>query len=363
MSETLARTADDPHPLLLSTKETADRLSLVYVSDEQPGIRRRRSGRGFSYVDPKGHRLHESGVIERVNGLAIPPAWTDVWICPDPDGHIQATGRDQRGRKQYRYHERWIACRDEVKFSSLPDFARALPVLREAVDQDLRRRSLSFERVVAAVVWLLDNTMIRVGNASYARENASFGLTTLRDRHVRVEGSRLRFAFTGKSGKEWHLKLSDRRIARVVKGAQDIPGQHLFQYFADDGGRRAIRSDDVNAYIRETTGSPFTSKHFRTWGGTVHASVTLASVPVPETENEQRRVLNESIDQVASVLGNTRTVCRNCYVHPGVIEDWRNGDLAEMLYKARRSFRKPLPRLSEPEMTVLRWLRQRDPDK
>lgn len=363
MSETLARSADDPHPLLLSTKETADRLSLVYVSDEQPGIRRRRSGRGFSYVDPKGRRLHESGVIERVNGLAIPPAWTDVWICPDPDGHIQATGRDQRGRKQYRYHERWIACRDEVKFSSLPDFARALPVLREAVDQDLRRRSLSFERVVAAVVWLLDNTMIRVGNASYARENASFGLTTLRDRHVRVEGSKLRFAFTGKSGKEWHLKLSDRRIARVVKGAQDIPGQHLFQYFADDGARRAIRSDDVNAYIRETTGSPFTSKHFRTWGGTVHASVTLASVPVPDSENEQRRVLNESIDQVASVLGNTRTVCRNCYVHPGVIKDWRNGDLAEMLYKARRSFRKPLPRLSEPEMTVLRWLRQRDPDK
>ena len=360
MSETLARSADDPHPLLLSTKETADRLSLVYVSDEQPGIRRRRSGRGFSYVDPKGHRLHESGVIERVNGLAIPPAWTDVWICPDPNGHIQATGRDQRGRKQYRYHERWTACRDEVKFASLADFARALPTLREAIDQDLRRRSLSFERVVAAVVWLLDNTMIRVGNASYARENASFGLTTLRDRHVRVEGSKLRFAFTGKSGKEWQLKLSDRRIARVVKGAQDIPGQHLFQYFSDDGSRRAIRSDDVNAYIRETTGSPFTSKHFRTWGGTVHASATLASIPVPETERDVRRTLNESIDRVAAVLGNTRAVCRSCYVHPGIIEDWRNGELADLLRSARRSFRKPRPRLSETEMTVLRWLEHRE---
>lgn len=360
MSETLATSADDPQPLSLSTRETADRLSLVHVSDEQPGIRRRRAGRGFFYVDAKGRKLRENGVMERIRGLAVPPAWTDVWICPDPKGHIQAVGRDQKGRKQYRYHERWVACRDEVKFGSLADFARALPMLREAVDQDLRRRSLTYERVVAAVVWLLDNTMIRVGNVSYARDNASFGLTTLRDRHVNVEGANLRFAFTGKSGKEWQLKLSDRRIARVVKGAQDIPGQHLFQYFADDGGRRAIRSEDVNAYIRETTGSPFTSKHFRTWGGTVHASVTLASVPVPDTESEQRRVLNESIDQVASFLGNTRTVCRNCYVHPGVIEDWRNGDLAELLWKAKRSFRKPLPRLSEPEMTVLGWLRQRD---
>jgi DNA topoisomerase-1 len=360
MSETLATLDDDPHPLALSTRETADRLSLVHVSDEQPGIRRRKAGRGFFYVDARGRKLREKGALERIRGLAIPPAWTDVWICPDPSGHVQATGRDQRGRKQYRYHERWVACRDEVKFGSLADFGRALPNLREAIDQDLRRRSLSFECVVAAVVWLLDNTMIRVGNISYARENASFGLTTLRDRHVRVEGAKLRFAFTGKSGKEWRLRLSDRRIARIVKGAQDIPGQHLFQYFSGDGTRRAIRSDDVNAYIREMTGSPFTSKHFRTWGGTVHASTLLASVPVPETDGGQRRVLNESIDRVAAVLGNTRTVCRNCYIHPGIIEDWRSGDLADMLRRAKRSFRKPLPRLSDPEMIMLRWLEHRD---
>lgn len=359
MSDSL-QLAEDPPTLASQTREAADRLSLVYVTDEQPGLTRRTAGRGVSYRDVDGRRLTDPETLDRIRALAIPPAWTDVWICPDPNGHIQATGRDVKGRKQYRYHARWAACRDEVKFGSLADFAHALPSLREAVDRDLRRRSLSFERVTAAVVWLLDNTMIRVGNASYARDNASFGLTTLRDRHVKVEGSKLRFDFKGKSGKQWRLKLSDRRIARVVKGAQDIPGQHLFQYLGDDGDRHGIRSEDINAYIREVTGAPFTSKHFRTWGGTVMGAATLATVPLPETRAGERRALNQAIDRVAALLGNTRTVCRTCYVHPGVIEDWSEGTLADRLAQAKRSFRKLPPGLDEAEMTVLRWLERRD---
>lgn len=341
------------------TRDAAERVSLAYVNDAEPGIRRRRAGRGFSYTDSRGRRLADEKAIERIRALAIPPAWTDVWICEDPEGHIQATGRDQKGRKQYRYHERWAACRDEAKYGSLVDFAQALPRLRTAIDKDLQRRSLSFECVAAAVVRLLDKTMIRVGNPSYTRDNGSFGLTTLRDRHVEIDGANLRFAFKGKSGKEWRLKLSDRRIARIVKGAQDIPGQHLFQYFDEDGARRRIRSEDINAYIRDATGSPFTSKHFRTWGGSVLAADVLAATPLPETQVGQRRALNQAVDQVAAHLGNTRTVCRNCYIHPALIEDWTTGDLAASLADARRSFRKLPPGLSESEMTLLRWLERR----
>jgi DNA topoisomerase-1 len=351
--------ANEPVSRAADVHEAAQRLSLVHVSDEEPGLSRRSSRRGFLYVDANGRKLSEGRTVERIRALAIPPAWTDVWISPDPDGHIQATGRDAKGRKQYRYHERWAACRDEVKYGSLTEFAHALPKLRAAIDADLRRKSLAFERVAAAVVWLLDNTMIRVGNASYARENGSFGLTTLRDRHVDISGSSLRFSFKGKSGKEWRLKLTDRRIARVVKGAQDIPGQHLFQYFDDDGSRRPIRSTDINTYIRETTGVSFTSKHFRTWGATVAAATVLAGTALPETQAGVKRALNQAIDEVAAHLGNTRTVCRNCYIHPAVIEDWSEGRLSEGLLDARKSFRKLADGMSETEMTVLRWLERR----
>ena len=219
---------------------SAERASLIHVSDAMPGIVRKRSGRGFRYVAAGGKGVADGETLSRIRSLAIPPAWTDVWISPDPDGHIQATGRDQRGRKQYRYHPRWMACRDDVKYSSLVAFARALPTLRAQIDADLRRRGLSRERVVASIVWLLDNTMIRVGNAVYARDNKSFGLTTLRSRHVEVEGAKLRFAFKGKSGKEWKLKLVDRRMARIVRDVQELPGQHLFQYLDEDGERRLV---------------------------------------------------------------------------------------------------------------------------
>jgi DNA topoisomerase I len=345
-----------PKKIMPEPAASAELASLVHVSDEEPGITRRRAGKGFSYTTPDGEKLSDPETLDRIKSLAIPPAWTDVWISPVEDGHIQATGRDQRGRKQYRYHPRWSACRDEVKYSSLVDFAKALPRLRARVDSDLKKPGLPPERVVASVVWLLDNTMIRVGNSAYARDNKSFGLTTLRDRHVKIAGSEVRFAFKGKSGKEWNLRLIDRRIAKIVRGAQDLPGQQLFQYKTGDGGRSAVRSQDVNAYIREATGSDFSSKHFRTWGGTICAASLFEATPVPEAKSTARRVTNELIDRVASRLGNTRTVCRNCYIHPLVLERWSEGRLAEEMAAARRSFRKPIDGLDEEETLVLKWL-------
>jgi DNA topoisomerase-1 len=334
----------------------AERAQLVYVSDSEPGIRRKGAPKRFWYVSPTGEKLGEGKTVQRIRGLAIPPAWTDVWISPDPNGHIQATGRDQKGRKQYRYHPDWAAERDGEKYSSLIAFAEALPALRSQVDADLRRHGLPFERVVASVVWLLDNTMIRVGNAAYARDNKSFGLTTLRDRHVDITGSRLRFSFKGKSGKVWKLKLVDRRIARVVRGAQDIPGQKLFQYLDEDGRRRPVRSEDVNLYIRSAAGNGFSAKHFRTWGGTIHAASLLAQTERPDSKTAQKKVLNGVIDQVAERLGNTRTVCRQCYVHPSVLDTWVNGDLArEMALASRRKHR--IEGLDDEESLVLRWLR------
>lgn len=338
-----------------SAVESAQRASLSYVSDAAPGFRRRRSGRGFSYVGPNGRAVGKEA-LQRIHELVIPPAWTDVWISSDPDGHIQATGRDQRGRKQYRYHDRWSACRDEVKYTSLVDFARVLPKLRDAVDRDLRKRGVPRERVVASIVWLLDNAMIRVGNASYARDNKSFGLTTLRSRHVRIEGSAVRFAFRGKSGKEWKLDLVDRRIARIIRGVQELPGQQLFQYLNEDGDRRPVSSQEVNDYIREVTGADFSSKHFRTWGGTVRAAALFAETPLPESKTETARTLNGLIDQVAARLGNTRAVCRKCYIHPNVIAAWQEGRLHDELADAARSRRKPIDGLDEEERLVLSWL-------
>jgi len=340
----------------------AERASLTYVSDDMPGIRRHRRGRGFFYILPNGERLTDPNEIRRINSLAIPPAYTDVWISPDPDGHLQATGRDDRGRKQYRYHPRWNAIRDEAKFDRLADFAGALPALREQMETDLRKHGLPKERVVAAVIWLLENTMIRVGNHTYARDNKSFGLTTLRNRHVAVEGSRLRFHFKGKSGKEWNLQLVDRRIVRIVRSIQDLPGQHLFQYLDDGGERRQIRSDDINAYIQDTMGPDFSSKSIRTWSGTLAGLSILAGTELPEGKAATQRVLNKAIDRVAALLGNTRAVCRQCYIHPHVIESWLAGTLPDELATARRAFRKIKPGLDEAEMVALKWLEQQRTD-
>lgn len=336
--------------------QAAGRADLAYVNDDQPGYRRRRAGRGFFYLGPAGGRTEDAAALARIRALAIPPAWTDVWICADPAGHIQATGRDDRGRKQYRYHPAWTACRDEAKFSSLVAFARALPKLRARVDADLRRRGLPRERVIASVVRLLDNTLIRVGNDAYAQENKSFGLTTLRSRHLEIEGSSLRFAFKGKSGQEWRLKLCDRRVASVVRAIQDLPGQRLFQYLDGEDGRHDIRSQDVNDYIRETAGPDFTSKHFRTWGATVAAALALGEKDLPGSMREQAMALNAVLDRVARMLRNTRAVCRKCYVHPAVVEAWQEDRLGEEMKAIRRRLPRPLKGLDSEESTVLRWL-------
>lgn len=336
-------------------RDSADRASLSYVSDSEPGIRRIRRGKGFSYAGPDGRGVN-AATLARIEAIVIPPAWTDVWISPDPDGHIQATGRDDRGRKQYRYHPQWTEERDEAKYSSLVAFAERLPVLRRQVDADLRRRGLPRERVVAAIVWLLDNTMIRVGNAAYAQDNKSFGLTTLRDRHVDIEGASLRFAFKGKSGKEWKLKLVDRRIAKVVRGAQDLPGQKLFQYLDEDGIRCPVRSDDVNRYIRDACGEGFSSKHFRTWGGTIHAASLFAQTDLPESATQQKRTVNAVVDKVAERLGNTRAVCRKCYIHPLVFEAWSDGRLLDEM-AAANGRKRLIQGLDEEETLALRWLR------
>jgi DNA topoisomerase-1 len=353
-----AVTANGDNGRQQAAEEAARQAALTYVSDTEPGIRRRKAGKGFSFVGPNGKPVTDKKTLARILSLAIPPAWTDVWISGDADGHIQATGRDQRGRKQYRYHPRWSETRGEVKYSNLADFARALPKIRERIDADLRRRELPRERVVASIVWLLDNTMIRVGNTVYARDNKSFGLTTLKTRHVEVEGSKLRFAFKGKSGKEWKLKLVDRRMAKIIRSIQELPGQHLFQYINGGGERRAVNSQDVNNYIREAGGGDFSSKHFRTWGGTVRALALFAQIPLPDAKAGIARAMNIVIDEVARHLGNTRAVCRQCYIHPEVMESWAKGRLTDELAEARRSRRK-LKGLDDEEALVLRWLEAR----
>ncbi|MBS3650905.1 DNA topoisomerase IB [Pseudaminobacter sp. 19-2017] len=335
---------------------SAREAELEYVSDEEPGIRRVRAGTGFFYRGPDGNRIADVSTLSRIRKLAIPPAWTDVWITASANGHLQATGRDLKGRKQYRYHERWSLCRNEAKFSTLAAFADALPTIRTRVDSDLRRHGFPREKVVASIVWLLDNTMIRVGNDAYARDNQSFGLTTLRNRHVVIEGSKLRFNFTGKSGKEWRLQLVDRRMARILRDVQELPGQRLFQYIDEDGDRRGVGSHDINDYLREASGQDFTSKHFRTWGGTIHAASLFGVTPVPEAASTRKRVMNQVIDQVAARLGNTRSVCRACYIHPRVLESWEEGRLWEELAAAKKSRRNVAEGLDEEEALVRNWL-------
>lgn len=336
----------------------ASRAALTYVTDTEPGLRRLKHGKGFRFLDREGQKA-SSEDIARIRSLVIPPAWTDVWISPDPAGHIQATGRDQKGRKQYRYHPAWTVCRDEAKFSTLAAFGHVLPKLRARVEADLRKRSLDRDRVIASLVGLLDRTMIRIGNDIYARQNRSFGLTTLQAEHVDVAGSKLRFAFRGKSGQEWKLKIDNRRIASAVRAMHELPGQKLFKYVDEDGDARLVHSHDVNDYIRETLGEGYSSKHFRTWGATKAAFEFFGVTPLPETKREQARLMNETVDRVAGILRNTRAVCRRCYIHPAVMEAWQEGVLHDEASAMRRRFRKPLTGLDAQESLVLRWLDQR----
>jgi DNA topoisomerase-1 len=342
----------------IEPERSARAAGLRYVSDERPGITRRKRGRGFQYVGPDGATIADRSERERIEGLAIPPAWTDVWICPSRNGHIQATGRDARGRKQYRYHPRWREVRDETKYHRLAAFARALPRLRRRVDRDMRRRALSRERVVATVVRLLDVTTIRVGNDEYARENESFGLTTLRARHVDIDGNRLHIRFRGKGGKVHEVDVEDARVARVARRCEDLPGQDLFQY-VDDGGEPAdVTSDDVNEYIREAAGGEFTAKDFRTWTGTVLAAWTLDELG--GTEGAPKKQLVSAIESVARELGNTPAVCRACYVHPNVIDAHLDGTLRRGLgRRAGKTLAKRRDELSPQEAAVLAFLERR----
>jgi DNA topoisomerase-1 len=327
---------------------------LRYASDLEPGIRRVRRGRSFAYVDRSGRRVRDRVALRRIQRLAIPPAWTEVWICPTASGHVQATGRDKRGRKQYRYHERWREVRDEAKYERLADFARALPRIRARVSADLARPEVPREKVLATAVRLLEETMIRVGNAEYAKANGSFGLTTLQARHVDVRGARLVFRFRGKSGKEHEVDLHDRRLARVVARLEQLPGQQLFRYVDADGTVRPVGSDDVNDYLRAISGEELTTKDFRTWAGTVLAAEALARMRPARNERIAKQRVIEAIDLVAKRLGNTRAVCRRCYVHPAVIEAFTEGALPAALSRADRMKRDGS--LSRHEAAVARLL-------
>ncbi len=305
---------------------SARAAGLRYVCDQSTrGIQRRGKPKRFRYLDTAGRAIVDKSVLQRIHSLAIPPAWTDVWICPHADGHLQATGRDARGRKQYRYHARWRVARDDVKYGRLVAFAAALPRIRTRTQADLSRAGLPREKVIAAVVQLLEKTLIRVGNDEYARQNGSVGLTTMRDGHAKVSGSVVRFEFRGKSGIRHAVDLQDRRLAKIVKACRDLPGYELFQYIDDAGARQVIDSGDVNAYLREICADDFTAKDFRTWSGTVLAARALAEVAGFSTDREARRKVVKAIEAVAKVLGNTKSVCRKSYIHPAVIDGYLSG--------------------------------------
>jgi DNA topoisomerase-1 len=330
---------------------------LVYVGDDEPGIRRRRAGAGFVYIAPSGRRIRAAAELARIRALAVPPAWKDVWICPDPRGHIQATGRDARRRKQYRYHPRWRAFRDDHKYERIAVIGRLLPAIRAQVERDLARPGLPREKVLALVVRLLESTLIRIGNAEYARDNRSFGLTTLRARHVDVTGTKLRFRFRGKSRKEHAVGLQDPRLSRILRRCQELPGQELFRYL--DAGRRPRRIDsgDVNAYLRRGARRELTAKDFRTWGATMRAAWALRELPAPRSKADGRRNVKRAIEEVARRLGNTVSICRRCYVHPAVVEAYLDGSLHSDLRRARRS--SGGSRLRPHEAAVLAFLTRR----
>jgi len=311
--------------------EAAEDAGLRYVGDDQPGFSRQRKGEEFEYLDTRGKPIRDEQRLLRIKRLAIPPAWTDVWICPTPNGHIQATGRDARRRKQYRYHERWREIRDENKYDRLINFGKALPKIRRRLKKDFALSGLPREKVLATIVQLLERSLIRVGNEEYARENKSFGLTTMQDRHVDVKGSKLRFRFRGKSGREHEVDVTDRRLAQIVSKVQDLPGQSLFQYLDDEGNVRDITSQDVNEYLREITGEDFTAKDFRTWAGTVLAAIALSATGEFETKKQAKANIKKAIEAVAKMLGNTPTICRQCYIHPIVLETYLKGDSIDSL--------------------------------
>lgn len=332
---------------------------LRYVSDAQPGIRRRMGSLGFKYIATTGRIICSKSEIIRINRLAIPPAWKDVWICPDSRGHIQATGRDARGRKQYRYHHAWRASRDETKYDRMLAFADALPMIRRRTKAALVKPGLPREKVLATVVQLLEKSLIRVGNDEYAKANGSFGLTTMRNRHARVRGSMVKFEFKGKSGVRHAVDVEHRRLARIVKACQELPGQELFEYLDDRGRRRDVDSGDVNAYLKEMTGQDFTAKDFRTWAGTVLACTALKAFAAFDSPARAKKNVLQAIEAVAGILGNTKAVCRKSYIHPAIIDSYVDGSMVRALRSGARAARRRSGGLRGDEMTAVVLLQQR----
>jgi DNA topoisomerase I len=328
---------DSLAPMAAESAQMAIEAGLLYVSCEEPGIRRVRAGKGFYYLTPTNRRLSSASELRRIESLAVPPAYENVWICVSPRGHLQATGQDARGRKQYRYHPQWRQVRDSAKFDRMVAFGEALPKLRRRLTRDLTLQGLPRAKVLAAVVTLLDTTRARIGNVEYARENKSFGLTTLRNRHVTlVSDGRAVLHFRGKGGVQHELTIDDKRIVRIVQQCQELPGQHLFQYVADDGSRCPVDSGQVNDYLRETMGDDFTAKDFRTWGATLHALLLLGRIPRDSAASETaiKRVIVGVVKQVAAELRNTPAVCRKSYINPLVFDGWRSGVIHEAFGKS-----------------------------
>ncbi|WP_413674626.1 DNA topoisomerase IB [Massilia cellulosiltytica] len=333
---------------------------LRYVHDDRPGILREPVKDGFRYLDAKGEPVEDETTLKRIKSLAIPPAWTDVWICPQANGHLQATGRDARGRKQYRYHPKWREVRDEVKYERMIKFGKALPQIRKEVDRALSLPGLPREKVLATIVYLLEATMMRIGNDEYARENKSYGLTTLRNRHVRIDGSEVEFRFRGKSGVYHDVKVHDRRLARIIQRTRDLPGQDLFQYLDEDGETHTVGSSDVNDYLRTITGEDYTAKDFRTWSGTVLAAMALQEFEAVDSDTQAKKNVVRAIESVAERLGNTPSVCRKCYVHPAVLDAYLDGTMLEGLRaRAEESLVEDLKDLQPEEAAVLAMLERR----
>jgi DNA topoisomerase-1 len=345
---------------VVDPRDAAESAGLRYVSDEQPGIRRRKAGKGFTFVKPDGSKVTDEATLNRIKMLAVPPAWTEVWICSHANGHIQATGRDAKGRKQYRYHTRFREVRDGTKYEHMMAFAQALPAIRAKLKEHMALRGLPREKVLATVVNLLETTLIRVGNDDYVKQNKSYGLTTLRDKHVEVDGGALRFNFKGKSGKTWNLQVKDRRIAKIVRACQELPGQELFQYIDDDGVQRDVTSADVNAYLKEITGTDISAKDFRTWAGTVLAAMALKEFETFDSEAKAKKNVRAAIEHVASKLGNTPTICRKCYIHPEIMSSYVEGSLLlEVKKEVEAELRDDLAGLKPEEAAVLSLLEAR----
>jgi DNA topoisomerase-1 len=337
--------------------QSAKNAGLRYVTDAKPGFTRKRHGRSFRYFDTEGKPLKDAATLARIRSLVIPPAWKDVWICPSPNGHLQATGRDARRRKQSRYHPRWREVRDETKYERMSSFGAMLPAVRQRVEHDISQSGLSQTKVLATIVRLMETTCIRVGNTKYARKNHSYGLTTMRNRHVHIDGANITFRFEGKSGVEHTVDVHDRRLAKIIQRCQDIPGYELFQYVDDAGERRTIDSSDVNTYLREISGQDFTAKDFRTWAGSVAACALLRELEPFASPTQAKKNLVGVIKDVASQLGNTPSVCRKCYVHPAVLDIYLNGGMeAAFRRKMQRELSKSSKSLQKEERALMHLL-------